>query len=153
MNTKEMEILLVEDDPADAELTTRSLQKQDRDAKIVHARDGAEALDYLFCRGPFSARNAGQQPRAVLLDLKLPRVSGHDVLKAIKADERTRCIPVIVMTSSNLERDLLECYHCGVNSYIQKPVDLSKFQEAVKQFGIYWLVVNHAAPETAFPPG
>jgi two-component system, response regulator len=150
MNSKEMEILLVEDDPADAELTTRSLQKGERGARIVHARDGAEALDYLFCRGPFSERKANQQPHAVLLDLKLPRVSGQDVLKAIKADERTRCIPVIVMTSSNLERDLLECYRGGVNSYIQKPLDLSKFQEAVKQFGVYWLVVNHAAPESAF---
>jgi len=152
MSQKEMEILLVEDDPADAELTTRSLLRHGRPAKIVHARDGAEALDYLFCRGPFSARNANQQPSAVLLDLKLPRVTGQDVLKAIKADERTRCIPVIVMTSSNLERDLLECYRGGVNSYIQKPVDLSKFQEAVKQFGTYWLVVNHAPPESASLP-
>jgi CheY-like chemotaxis protein len=150
MKDKANEILLVEDDPADAELTTRSLQKQERSAKIVHARDGAEALDYLFCRGPFSERNKSQLPRVVLLDLKLPRVSGHDVLKAIKADERMRCIPVIVMTSSNHERDLVECYRGGVNSYIQKPVDLTKFQEAVKQFGMYWLVVNHAVPESAF---
>ena len=150
MNRKEMEILLVEDDPADAELTTRSLRKQERGTRIVHARDGAEALDYLFCRGQFASRSTAQQPRAVLLDLKLPRVSGQDVLKAIKADERTRCIPVIVMTSSNLDQDLLECYRGGVNSYIQKPVNLSEFQEAVKQFGVYWLVVNHAAPDSAF---
>ncbi len=150
MNSKEMEILLVEDDPADAELTTRSLQKQERAAKIVHARDGAEALDYLFCRGPFAKRNGNQQPLAVLLDLKLPRVSGQDVLKAIKTDERMRCIPVIVMTSSNLDRDVVECYQRGANSYIQKPIDLSKFQEAVKQFGVYWLVVNHAAPDSVF---
>lgn len=149
MNQTDIEILLVEDDPADAELTTRSLQKHERAAKIVIARDGAEALDYLFCRGPFSARDASQLPRAVLLDLKLPRVSGHDVLKAIKTNERTRCIPVIVMTSSNLENDLVECYRRGVNSYIQKPVDLSNFQETVKQFGIYWLIVNHAVPEAA----
>jgi len=149
MNQTDIEILLVEDDPADAELTTRSLQRHEGAAKIVIARDGAEALDYLFCRGPFSARDASHLPRAVLLDLKLPRVSGHDVLKAIKTDERTRCIPVIVMTSSNLEKDLVECYRRGVNSYIQKPVDLSNFQETVKQFGIYWLFVNHAVPEAA----
>lgn len=150
MKQKENEILLVEDDPADAELTTRSLRKQERAARIVHARDGAEALDYLYCRGPFSARNKSLLPRVVLLDLKLPRVSGHDVLKTIKADERMRCIPVIVMTSSNHEQDLIECYRHGVNSYIQKPVDLTEFQEAVRQFGIYWLVVNHAVPESAF---
>ena len=108
MSQTDMEIPLVEDDPADAELTTRSLQKHERATKIVIARDGAEALDYLFCRGPFSERNASHLPRAVLLELKLPRVSGHDVLKAIKTDERTRCVPVIVMTSSNLEKDLVE---------------------------------------------
>lgn len=150
MKQKEQEILLVEDDPADAELTKRSLQKHEKTMKIVHARDGAEALDYLFCRGEFSARSKGQMPRAVLLDLKLPRVSGHEVLRTLKSDERTRCIPVIVMSSSNHERDLVECYQGGVNSYIQKPVDLTKFQETVKQFGIYWLAVNHAVPENVF---
>lgn len=150
MKQKENEILLVEDDPADAELTTRSLRKQEQAGKIVHARDGAEALDYLFCQGSFSERNKSLLPRVVLLDLKLPRVSGHDVLKAIKADKRMRCIPVIVMTSSNHEQDLIECYRHGANSYIQKPVDLTMFQEAVKQIGVYWLVVNHAVPESAF---
>ncbi len=144
------DILLVEDDPADAELTTRSLQKEEQASSIVIARDGAEALDYLFCRKAFAGRNISEMPRVVLLDLKLPRVSGHDVLKAIKGDDRTRCIPVIVMTSSNHEQDLLECYRRGVNSYIQKPLDLSKFQDAVRQMGKYWLQVNHAPPEAAF---
>lgn len=150
MRKEEFEILLVEDDPADAELTTLSLRKEGLANKIVIARDGAEALDYLFCREGYSTRSMQHPPRLVLLDLKLPRVSGHDVLRAIKADERTRCIPVIVMTSSNHERDLLECYRLGVNSYLQKPVDLAKFQETVKQFGIYWLMVNQTPPEMAF---
>lgn len=150
MRRDEFEILLVEDDPADAELTTLSLGKQGLANKIVLARDGAEALDYLFCRGEYSGRSTDSPPRLVLLDLKLPRVSGHDVLKAIKADDRTKCIPVVVMTSSDHERDMLECYRLGVNSYIQKPVDLAKFQETVKQFGIYWLMVNQSPPGTAF---
>ena len=150
MNEKVLDILLVEDDPADAELTTRSLRKQEAAGHIVIARDGAEALDYLFCRGEFERRNVNDTPRVVLLDLKLPRISGHDVLKAIKSDDRTRCIPVIVMTSSNHEEDLLECYRRGVNSYIQKPVSLSQFQESVKQIGIYWLGVNLPPPEAAF---
>ena len=142
MNGIEMEILLVEDDAADAELTTRSLRKQGLMNKIVHARDGAEALDLLFPRNADTEGNNAPQPRVVLLDLQLPRVSGHAVLKAIKGDERTRCIPVIVMTSSDHERDLTECYRLGANSYVQKPVDLFRFQEAVKQVGIYWLTVN-----------
>lgn len=150
MKQPRVEILLVEDDPADAELTTRSLKKHGQNAKVIHARDGAEALDFLFCRGAFAERSAGQLPQVVLLDLKLPRVSGHEVLKAIKTNERTRCIPVIVMTSSNLEGDLVECYREGVNSYIQKPVDLVKFQEAVEHFGSYWLGVNHPVPEAAY---
>jgi len=151
MNHKDLEILLVEDDPADAELTTRSLQKQERAAKITVARDGEEALNFLFCRGQFAGREQNRLPRVVLLDLKLPRVSGHEVLKAIKSDERTKCIPVIVMTSSNHEKDLVECYQNGVNSYIQKPTELTKFRESVKNFGIYWLTVNHAVPEAAIP--
>jgi CheY-like chemotaxis protein len=144
------DILLVEDDAADAELTARTLQKQKAAGNIVIARDGAEALDYLFCRGEFSERDIHHIPRVVLLDLKLPRVSGQEVLKAIKEDDRTRCIPVIVMTSSNHEDDLLECYRGGANSYIQKPISLSLFQESVKQIGTYWLGVNLPPPESAF---
>jgi two-component system response regulator len=150
MSPQEYEILLVEDDPADAELTVLSLRKERLANHIEIARDGAEALDFLFCRGEYAARSFDRPPRLVLLDLKLPRVSGHEVLRAIKADERTRAIPVVVLTSSGQERDLVECYQLGVNSYIQKPVDLLKFQEVVRQFGMYWLMVNHVPPATAF---
>jgi len=150
MNQNNHDILLVEDDSADAELTTRTLQKQRAAGNIVIARDGAEALDYLFCRGEVSEKDISHIPQLVLLDLKLPRVSGHDVLKAIKADRRTCCIPVIVMTSSNHEDDLLECYRGGANSYITKPVNLSLFEETVKQIGKYWLGFNLPPPEAAF---
>jgi two-component system response regulator len=150
MSPQEYEILLVEDDPADAELTVLSLRKERLANHIEIARDGAEALDFLFCRGAYAGRSFERPPRLVLLDLKLPRVSGHEVLRAIKADERTRPIPVVVLTSSGQERDLVECYRLGVNSYIQKPVDLLKFQEVVRQFGMYWLMVNHVPPATAF---
>jgi two-component system, response regulator len=150
MSPQEYEILLVEDDPADAELTVLSLRKERLANHIEIARDGAEALDFLFCRGAYAERSFERPPRLVLLDLKLPRVSGQEVLRAIKADERTRSIPVVVLTSSNQERDLVECYRLGVNSYIQKPVELQKFQEVVRQFGMYWLMVNHVPPSTAF---
>lgn len=144
------EILLVEDDPADAELTVLSLRKEGLANSIEIARDGAEALDFIFCRGAYAARSFERPPHLVLLDLKLPRVSGHDVLRAIKGDERTRSIPVVVLTSSNQESDLVECYRLGVNSYIEKPVELRKFQEVVRQFGVYWLMVNQPPPTAAF---
>lgn len=150
MNSNEIEILLVEDDPADAELTMLTLRKERLANRIVVARDGAEALDFLFCRGEFSTRSFQAPPRLVLLDLKLPRLSGRDVLRAIKGDERTRAIPVIVLSSSNQDRDVVDCYQLGVNSFIQKPVDLKKFQDTVRQFGLYWLIVNQPAPSTAF---
>jgi two-component system, response regulator len=150
MTPQVYEILLVEDDPADAELTVHALRKERLANHIEIARDGAEALDFLFCRGPYSDRSFTNPPRVVLLDLKLPKISGHEVLRAIKADERTRAIPVVVLTSSNQERDLVECYRLGVNSYIQKPVDLQKFQEVARHFGMYWLVVNHLPPMAAF---
>lgn len=152
MKNGALHILLVEDDPADAELTTRSLLGHERSLKIALARDGAEALDYLFCRGAFAGRKMEEKPIVVLLDLKLPRVSGHDVLKAIKNDDRTKCIPVIVMTSSNHEKDVLECYERGVNSYVQKPVELDEFRHAVNLLGKYWLQVNHAVPDDVFGP-
>jgi CheY-like chemotaxis protein len=150
MTPQGYEILLVEDDPADAELTVHALRKERLANHIEIARDGAEALDFLFCRGAYSNRSFTNPPRVVLLDLKLPKISGHEVLRAIKADERTRAIPVVVLTSSNQERDLVECYRLGVNSYIQKPVDLQKFQEVARHFGMYWLVVNHLPPMAAF---
>ncbi|GAC1630907.1 MAG: response regulator [Candidatus Acidiferrum sp.] len=145
-----LDILLVEDDPLDAELTTRALLNHERTLRIVVMRDGAEALDFLFCRGPFSARDIQEAPRVVLLDLKLPRVSGHDVLQAIRNDERTKYIPVVVMTSSDLEDDVVECYRGGVNSFVQKPMEVMQFREAVNLLGKYWLEVNQAPPGAAY---
>jgi two-component system, response regulator len=150
MTHEELDILLVEDDPADAELAKRSLLNHEKNLRIVTMRDGAEALDFLFCRGDFAKRDIRHTPFVVLLDLKLPRISGHDVLRAIKNDERTKCIPVVVMTSSDHESDLLECYRGGVNSFVQKPIEVTKFREAMQQLGKYWLQVNHAPPEGAF---
>jgi two-component system response regulator len=149
MNLEETEILLVEDDPNDAELAMMSLRKEGLGTKIVIARDGVEALDILFCRGEYASRKTDRPPHLVLLDLKLPRLSGNEVLKAIKADKRTRTIPVVVLTSSNHERDLEECYQLGVNSYLQKPIELDKFQETVKQFGMYWLRFNQRPPTSS----
>ena len=117
----------------------------------VHVvRDGAEALDFVFCRGSYADRKFERPPKLILLDLKLPKVSGHQVLRAIKSDPRTRSIPVVVLTSSDQDRDLVECYRSGTNSYIQKPVDLQKFQETVRNFGTYWLRINQPPPMAAF---
>jgi two-component system response regulator len=146
----EYEILLVEDDAADAELTMLALKESAFPHRIILARDGAEALDLLFCRGAQAHRRFENPPHLVLLDLKLPRVGGHEVLRALKADERTRPIPVIVLTSSDQDRDLVECYRLGVNSYIKKPSELLKFQEMVRLFARYWLIVNRLPPPAAF---
>ncbi len=142
MTTDAVEILLVEDNPADVELTFHALRhnKQANSIQLVH--DGEEALDFLFCRGAFSDRSMNHQPRLILLDLKLPRVDGIEVVRQVKGDPRTRMIPVIVLTSSKEERDLVTSYELGVNSYIQKPVDFDQFRETVKQLGLYWLLVN-----------
>lgn len=144
------EVLLVEDNPADAELTLRALQKNGAIKNIQHLWDGAEALDFLFCRGKYSGRDAARPPRIVLLDLKLPKLDGCEVLREIKQDPRTRSIPVIILTSSGEERDLVETYRLGVNSYIQKPVSFAEFQEVVRQLGLYWLSVNSAPPARSF---
>lgn len=144
------EILLVEDDPADAELTLMAMRKERLTSNIQIARDGAEALDFVFCRGRYVYRSFERPPKLILLDLQLPKVSGHQVLRAIKSDPRTRSIPVVVLTSSNQDRDLVECYESGTNSYIQKPVDLQRFQETVRDFGMYWLRVNQPPPSEAF---
>ena len=144
-----VEILLVEDNPADAELTLHALTRSKLANKIVLVRDGEEALDFLFCRGRFSGRRFEDAPRVVLLDLKLPKVDGLQVLKELKQDPRTKPIPVIVLTTSKEERDMVRSYEYGVNSYIQKPVNFSDFQEVVRQFGMYWLLVNSNAPATA----
>jgi two-component system response regulator len=138
----EVEILLVEDNPRDAEMTLRTLRKGNLANKIVHVKDGQEAIDWLFCTGAFAAGHGYQQPKVVLLDLKLPKLDGLDVLRAIRADERTRYLPVVVMTSSNEQRDIVDSYQLGANSYVVKPVDFESFSKAVLELGHYWLLVN-----------
>lgn len=145
-----VEILLVEDNPADEELTLHALRQNKLANKIHVARDGEEALDFLFGRGQFPTRQLHQPPRIVLLDLKLPKVDGLEVLRTVKADPRTRAIPIIVLTSSKEERDMVESYSLGVNSYIQKPVDFSSFRDTVRHLGLYWLLINAAPPASAF---
>ena len=135
-------ILLVEDNPDDEVLTLRALQKSNIMNQVVVARDGAEALDYLFATGAYTGRDANELPELVLLDLKLPKVDGLEVLQRLRADERTRLLPVVVLTSSNEQRDILESYNLRANSYIRKPVDFVQFREAVRQLGLYWLVLN-----------
>lgn len=137
-----VEILLVEDNPNDAELTLRALKKHNLANHVVHVTDGAEALDFLFARGAFTARRIGDGPRVIILDLKLPKVDGLEVLKAVKNDPVTRGIPVVVLTSSREESDIVESYRLGVNSYIVKPVDFEKFVVAVRDLGLYWLLLN-----------
>lgn len=144
MSSREVDILLVEDNKDDLELALHALRRERLANRIQIARDGEEALDFLFCRGQFADRAMDRQPRLVLLDLKLPKVDGLDVLKQIKEDARTKTIPVVILTSSKEERDLVISYKLGVNSYIQKPVDFDQFRDTVKQLGLYWLVVNQA---------
>jgi CheY-like chemotaxis protein len=136
------EILLVEDNPNDVELTLRALQKQNLAGKVFVVKDGAEALEFIFATGAFAQRKMEHQPKVVLLDLKLPKVDGIEVLKRIKADERTRYTPVVVLTSSQEERDVVATYNLGVNSYIVKPVDFGNFVHAVSELGIYWGLLN-----------
>jgi two-component system, response regulator len=149
MNTP-IEILLVEDNPTDLELTLLALQKHKLANKVHVARDGEEALDFLFCRSGHSGRSFDTPPRVVLLDLKLPKIDGLEVLKQLKEDPRTRAVPVVVMTSSNQQRDMVESYKFGVNSYIQKPINFSDFQNIMGQLGYYWLAINQAPPPAAF---
>ena len=144
-----IEILLVEDDPQDIRLTLRELERENLRNRIVVARDGEEALDFLFCRGVHKERSFLHLPKLVLLDLKLPKVDGLQVLQEIKSKPETKTIPVVVMTSSGEQRDLVESYRLGVNSYIQKPVDFDKFCETIKTLGFYWLVVNRVPPDNA----
>jgi two-component system response regulator len=138
----EVEILLVEDSDQDAELTIRALKKQNMANNVHRVEDGQQALHFLFATGPYSDRNIANGPKVVLLDLKLPKVDGLEVLRRVKADDRTKMIPVVVLTSSKEDRDMVESYKLGVNSYITKPVEFEKFLDAVKQFGLYWLLVN-----------
>jgi CheY-like chemotaxis protein len=145
-----IEILLVEDNPNDLELTMHALTKHNFANKIHVVRDGEEALDFLFCRGAFSGRTFESAPKVVLLDLKLPKVDGLEILRAVKSDIRTKAVPVVVMTSSNQQRDLVESYQLGVNSYIQKPINFVEFQEVIRQLGYYWLAINQCPPTAAF---
>jgi CheY-like chemotaxis protein len=145
-----IEILLVEDNPNDLELTLHALEKHNLANKIHIVRDGEEAMDFLFCRGAFSHRTFESPPKVVLLDLKLPKVDGLEILRAVKADTRTKAVPVVVMTSSKQQRDLIESYQLGVNSYIQKPINFQEFQEVIRQLGYYWLAINQPPPPGAF---
>jgi len=150
VNSNEVEILLVEDNAADEELAIHALRTNNLANQIHVAHDGEEALDYLFCRGEHNHRGFDKPPRLVLLDLKLPKMDGLEVLRQIKNDARTKAIPVVIMTSSREERDMINGYQLGVNSYIQKPVDFTQFREIIKQLGLYWLVVNQPPPANAF---
>jgi CheY-like chemotaxis protein len=145
-----IEILLVEDNANDVELTLHALAKHNLANKIHVLRDGEEAMDFLFCRGPFSGRSFDNPPKVVLLDLKLPKVDGLEILRALKSDPRTKAVPVVVMTSSRQQQDMVESYHLGVNSYIQKPINFGEFQEVIRQLGYYWLAVNQPPPAGAF---
>jgi CheY-like chemotaxis protein len=144
MSFEEVEILLVEDNPADAEMTTRALRRNNLANRLHWVRDGEEALDFMFCTGAYGARHPGSGPRLVMLDLKMPKVDGIAVLRRLKGSPATRNVPVVVMTSSNEERDVVESYALGVNSYIVKPVEFDAFLETVAKIGLYWVLTNRA---------
>jgi len=142
MDNDVVEILMIEDTEADAELAIRALRKRGFANHLAWVKDGAEALEFIFATGAYTGRNVDNRPKVVLLDLRLPKVSGIEVLRRMKADERTRRIPVVVLTSSKEESDLEECYALGVNSYITKPVEFDEFSKVVGELGLYWLLVN-----------
>ena len=142
MNWEELEILLVEDNLTDAELTMRALKRKNLANKLVWVKDGEEALDFIYARGQFANRNPEDLPRLILLDLRMPKVDGLEVLKDIKANEKTRKIPVVVLTSSQEDQDVVESYKLGVNSYVSKPVEFDDFLEAVSTLGLYWMLIN-----------
>ncbi len=144
---KERTILLVEDNPDDVELTLRALKQYNIRNEIAVVRDGEEALDYLFATGAYSDRDTTTMPSVVILDLKLPKVNGLEVLQRMRADERTQLVPVVILTSSKEEQDMINGYKFGANSYIRKPVDFTQFIEAARQLGLYWLVVNEPPPQ------
>jgi two-component system, response regulator len=142
MDNNEVEILLVEDNHTDAELTMRALKKRNLGNKLVWVKDGAEALDYLFAQGDYATRNINQTPKVVLLDLRLPKVDGLEVLRKMRSEEKTRMIPVAILTSSKEDRDIVESYQLGVNSFISKPVEFEEFINTVAELGFYWLLLN-----------
>jgi two-component system response regulator len=139
---KDVDILLVEDNPRDTELTIRALNKHNITNQLVVLEDGADALDFLFCKGKYSDRVISNQPKVILLDLKLPKINGLEALKAIKADKRTKMIPVVMVTSSRQDSDMKTAYEYGANSYVVKPVDFNKFVEAMSHLVLYWLLIN-----------
>jgi CheY-like chemotaxis protein len=140
--SKQPEILLVEDNPQDAELAIGALRRRNLANNLVHLRDGQAALDFLFCTGAYAGRDFRKQPKVVMLDVKLPKVDGIEVLRQIRADERTRLLPVVMLTSSREDRDVVETYKLGANSFIVKPVEFESFSEAVSNLGLYWLLLN-----------
>jgi two-component system response regulator len=142
LNNTELEVLLVEDNPRDLELTLRALQKHHLMNRVVTLSDGAAALDFLFCRGEYAGRETDAPPRVIFLDLKLPKVDGVEVLRQVKNDPRTRMIPVVIITSSDEERDRVESYMLGVNSYVVKPIEFDAFAKVIADLGFYWLMVN-----------
>jgi two-component system, response regulator len=148
--TSKNEILLVEDSPDDVELAIHALRREKLANDITVARDGEEALDFVFCRGVHAHRNFQQPARLILLDLKLPKIGGLEVLRTIKGDPRTKAIPVVIMTSSREERDVVDGYKLGVNAYVQKPVDFEQFRGVVKELGLFWMVINQVPPAEAF---
>lgn len=148
METHEIEILLIEDNEHEAELTIRSLKKHHLANRLKHIDDGAEALDFIFSTGAFAGNKMPFNPKLILLDLKLPKVDGLEILKQIKANEKTRTIPVVVLTSSKEEQDVIESYRLGVNSYIVKPVNFDSFAQAISELGLYWLLLNQHPFET-----
>jgi two-component system, response regulator len=139
---QEIEILLVEDNASDAEMTIRSLRKNNLANKLLHLKDGVEALDFIFCEGEYAGRQIEHTPRVILLDLKMPKVNGKEVLQKIKEDARTKKIPVVMLTSSKEDLDIKECYNLGVNGYVVKPVEFDEFHKAISELGLYWLIVN-----------
>jgi two-component system response regulator len=138
----QVEILLVEDNPSDAEMAIRALQRGDARKKLIHLSDGEEALNFIFCQDDFSARDFNMKPKVILLDLKMPRVDGIEVLKKIKSDPRTQTIPVVMLTSSKEDSDIKECYKLGANSYVVKPMEFEEFNKTVYELGIYWVSLN-----------
>lgn len=142
MENNKVEILLIEDNMSDAELIIRSLRKVNLANKLMHLKDGAEALDFIFRKGQFSNRSADNLPRVILLDIKMPKVDGIEVLRQLKGNEETKLIPVVIMTSSNEEKDIIDSYSLGVNSYVVKPLEFAGFAKAVSELGLYWVITN-----------
>ena len=145
-NTKYVEVLLVEDNPFEAELTIRSLDKYHLANNLVHIDDGVEALEFIFCKGKYANRGIENQPKVILLDIKLPRVDGLEILRQLKADERTASIPIVILTSSQEDKDMIQGYKYGVNSYIVKPVEFDVFAKTIADLGMYWMFHNKIPP-------